>query len=104
MKIQFIRNKIKAGDYEISFHAEEERYVEDISIDDIEAAILNGEVLENYTDDPRGKSCLILGYSQEKAIHVVCGLTNLKSIRIITGYLPRLPKWLDERTRKKEGN
>lgn len=104
MEIQFIRDKIKAGDYEISFHAEEERYAEDISIEDIEAAILSGEILENYPDGPRGKNCLILGYSEKKAIHIVCGLTTLKSVRVITVYLPTLPKWIDERTRKKEGN
>ncbi|MDY0082617.1 MAG: DUF4258 domain-containing protein [Ignavibacteriaceae bacterium] len=104
MEIQFIKDRIKTGDYEISFHAEEERYAEDISIDDIEAAILNGEILENYSDDPRGKSYLILGYSEKKAIHIVCGLTTLKSVRIITVYLPALPKWIDERTRKKKEN
>jgi len=99
MEIQFIGDKIIVGDYEISFHAEEERYAEDI-----EAAILNGEIIENYPNAPRGKSCLILGYSEKKAIHIVCGLTTLKSVRLITVYLPTLPKWIDERTRKKEGN
>lgn len=92
------------GVCEISFHAEEERYAEDISIDEIEAAILNGEILENYSDDPRSKSCLILGYSEKKAIHIVCGLTTLKSVRIITVYLPALPKWIDAKTRKKKEN
>lgn len=104
MQIENVRDKIKSGDYEISYHAEVERYAEDISIYDIETIILNGEILENYPDDPRGKSCLILGYSQTKPIHVVCGLTNLNSLRIITVYLPQKPKWLDERTRNKKGN
>ncbi|MCX9015246.1 MAG: DUF4258 domain-containing protein [Candidatus Methanoperedens sp.] len=90
--------------YEISFHAEKERYAEDISLSDLETAISNGELLEEYHDDPRGQSFLILGYSQNRPIHVVCGFTTMKWIRIITVYIPKLPKWIDERTRTKRGN
>ncbi len=103
MKIQEIRQKVRRGEYEISFHAEKERYAEDISIPEIETAILNGEILEDYPTDPRGESCLILGYSGGNAIHIVCGFTTLKSIRIITVYLPKPPKWIDEKTRKTKG-
>jgi hypothetical protein len=103
MDIQKIRTKIDAGNYEISVHAEKERYAEDISIFDIETAILQGEILEDYPDDPRGESCLILGYSEGRAIHIVCGYTSIKSLRVITVYLPKRPKWLDERTRRTTG-
>ncbi len=60
MEIGTIQEQVHQGDYEISYHAEKERYAEDISLIDIETAILNGEVLEDYPDDPRGESCLIL--------------------------------------------
>lgn len=103
MNIKEIKGKIKFGEYEISYHAEKERYAEDITIPDIEAVILNGELLEDYPEDPRGPSCLILGYSQDRPIHIVCGYTSLKWIRIITVYLPKRPKWIDERTRGKGG-
>lgn len=104
MLIEKIKREIKFGEYEISLHAEEERYSEDISLDDIESAILNGDILENYPNDPRGKSCLILGYSKNRPIHVVCGFTNQESLRIITVYLPKKPKWINERTRNKREN
>ncbi|MBI4007747.1 MAG: DUF4258 domain-containing protein [Planctomycetes bacterium] len=103
MDIREIKEKIRLGEYEISYHAEKERYAEDITITDIETAITNGEILEDYPDDPRGSSCLILGYSQNRHIHIVCGYTSLKWIRIITVYLPKRPKWIDERTRGKGG-
>jgi hypothetical protein len=103
MEIDTIRAKVRLNDYEISFHAEKERYAEDISIEDIETAILSGEILENYPTDSRGKSCLILGYSEERAIHIVCGYTTIKSIRIITVYLPKPPKWINDRKRRKKG-
>ena len=35
--------------------------------------ILTGEILEQYPDTGRGESCLILGFSVTKPIHVVCG-------------------------------
>lgn len=100
MDIQKICEHIRAGNYEISVHAEKERYAEEITLDDIETAITYGEILEDYQDDLRGESCLILGYSAGRAIHIVCGYTSAQSLRIITVYLPKLPKWLDDRTRR----
>lgn len=99
MDIREIKEKIRHGEYEISYHAEKERYAEDITIADIEAAIFNGEILEDYPNDHRGPSCLVLGYSQNRPIHIVCCYTTTKWIRIITVYLPKPPKWTNERTR-----
>ncbi|MBU0512040.1 MAG: DUF4258 domain-containing protein [Chloroflexi bacterium] len=45
-------------------------------IHDLETAIFNGEILEDYPDDPRGSSCLVSGYSRNQAIHIVCGYTE----------------------------
>ena len=104
MDIGQIKEKIDLGEYEISYHAEKERYAEDITLTDIETAISNGEILEDYPDDPRGPSFLTLGYSQNRPIHIVYGYTSLKWIRIITVYLPKQPKWIDERTRAKGGD
>jgi len=103
MEIRTVQEKVSQGDYEISYHAEKERYAEDISLADIEATILKGEVLEDYPDDPRGESCLILGYAEARPIHIVCGYTSTRSIRVITVYLPKPPKWEDERTRRRRG-
>lgn len=100
MKIEEIQQHILRNDYEISIHAEKERYAENISMIDIENAIVSGEILEDYADDPRGESCLILGYSRGRAIHIVCGYTTIRTLRIITVYLPRLPKWINDRTRR----
>ncbi|MBI3798514.1 MAG: DUF4258 domain-containing protein, partial [Deltaproteobacteria bacterium] len=54
MEIRTIQEQVKQGEYEISFHAEKERYAEDISLSDIETTILNGEILEDYASDLRG--------------------------------------------------
>ena len=55
MDIIEIKDKVESDEYEISYHAEKERYAEDITILDIETAIYNGEILENYAADPRGQ-------------------------------------------------
>ncbi len=99
MEIREIQSKVRSGKYEISFHAEKERYAESITISDLESAIYNGEILEDYPDDRRGPSCLVLGYSQERSIHIVCGHVSTTWLRIITVYIPRFPKWIDARTR-----
>lgn len=101
MEIKEIQKKVKSEEYEISFHAEKERYAENITIHDLETAIYDGEILEDYPDEARGPSCLVLGHSQGRPIHIVCGYTPTKWIRIITVYIPKLPKWIDERTRSK---
>jgi hypothetical protein len=104
MELQTIQDQIRQGEYEISFHAEKERYAEDISLADIETTILNGEILEDYPNDPRGESCLILGHDAKgRPIHVVCGYTSTRYIRAITVYLPKQPKWQEERTRRAKG-
>jgi hypothetical protein len=71
INIDDIRRGVRRKEYEISLHAEKERYAEDITIPDIEAVIDRGEVLEYYPNDPRGESCLILGYSKNRPIHIV---------------------------------
>jgi len=103
MEIEEIKEKIRYDRYEICFHAEKERYAEDITVSDLETAISNGEILEDYANDPRGPSCLILGYSQNRPIHIVCGYTSIKWVRIITVYIPKLPKWTNEKTRARGG-
>ena len=103
MEIEEIREKVRRGEYEISFHAEKERYAENITLLDLETGIHTGEILEDYPDDPRGPSCLVLGYSQGRSIHIICGYSTTKWIRIITVYTPKLPKWINERTRARRG-
>jgi len=98
--LNWIKEQITKTDYEFSSHAEEEREAEKIIIAEIESAILNGEMLERYPDDPRGPSCLVLGYGNEGCpMHIVCGKSGSGKLRMITVYVPTPPKWIDERTR-----
>ncbi|MFH2003698.1 MAG: DUF4258 domain-containing protein [Bacteroidota bacterium] len=58
--------------------------------------------MEDYPEDKRGQSCLLLGFeSTDRPIHVVCGLDKNQTIVIITIYIPTMPKWKNPRERNK---
>ncbi len=100
MNIDTIRTRVENGKWLISHHADQAAADEDISIAEIRSALLNGEILEYYPDTGRGESCLILGYAGNKPIHVVCGWRK-DAVVIITVYIPRPPKFVDPRTRRR---
>ena len=107
MDIDEVRELVGSGIYEVSIHAQQERLAENLDIGDIEAAILSGEIIEDYPTDPRGPSCLVSGHAGSGPVHVVIGWAYRKTgdqptLRVITVYIPKLPKWKDNRTRGKK--
>ena len=98
----FIRQNADSGTYLLSLHADNERLEDRLSVDDLEEALASAEILEDYPDDPRGPSCLVLGYAGKQPVHAVCGLTRQEVVLVITVYRPAPPKWQDERTRARE--
>jgi hypothetical protein len=98
---QFIRQSAATGAYELSLHADDERLADDLTVDEVEEVLASAELLEDYPDDPRGHSCLILGYTQGQPVHVVCGLTPQGRVIVITVYRPSPLKWRDPRTRNR---
>ncbi|NVM26758.1 MAG: DUF4258 domain-containing protein [Desulfobacterales bacterium] len=73
-----------------------------ISITDIRMVLEKGEVIEDYLEDPRGHSCLILGKGTGgRPVHVLCSPKD-DYLAIITAYLPTEEEWTsDFRVRKK---
>ena len=60
---------------------------------DVANIIVNGEVIEDYPEDVRGHSCLLLGYDQaNRAVHVVCA-PKAEYIAVITAYIPSPAQW-----------
>jgi len=104
MQIDEIRRLLRSGRYEVSIHAQQERLEEDLDLNEIETAILAGEIIEDHPKDPRGPSCLISGQAGSKPVHVVVGWARMRGegaqvLRVITVYIPKAPKWRDPRTR-----
>jgi hypothetical protein len=72
-----------------------------ISTVEVRGIIHEGEVIEDYPEDARGHSCLMLGRGVGgRPIHVVCSPRE-EYLAIITAYLPSPLEWAaDFRTRK----
>jgi hypothetical protein len=67
-----------------------------ITTDEVRNVAERGSVVEAYLDDPRGASCLLLGYgSGNRPIHVVCS-PKADFLAIITAYLPSPHEWSDD--------
>ncbi len=94
MDIEQLRRKIRNGQYDISFTHTEKLRRRKIEAETLEHVVIAGEVIESYPNDPRGPSCLILGYAAaNRPIHVVCGNLEEGRILIITAYEPDPNEW-----------
>jgi hypothetical protein len=72
---------------------------------EIRQVIECGEIIEDYPEDVRGHSCLLLGHGDsDRAIHVVCAPKD-DYLAIITAYVPDKKDWEDDfRLRRKLWN
>jgi hypothetical protein len=63
---------------------------------EVETVIKMGEIIEDYPEDVRGHSCLMLGLGRNsRAIHVVCAPKD-EYLAIITAYLPDPNHWTSD--------
>jgi len=105
MNIEVIKKLILEKKYRMTLHAEIERDADRLTLHEIEKAILssNSKIIEDYPNDPRGHSCLVLGFTEkQKPVHIVCGLREEEMLVIITVYRPDPQEWVDWEKRKGE--
>jgi hypothetical protein len=69
--------------------------------EEVQQVVFSGEIVEDYPADPRGHSCLMLGYGKDKRpVHVVCA-PEPTFLAVITVYVPTPNRWeSDWKTRK----
>lgn len=73
-----------------------------ITTSEVRSVIEHGKVIENYPDDPRGESCLILGYGESRRpIHIVCAPIE-DYLAVVTAYLPDNDEWANNFTVRKK--
>jgi len=99
-----IRRKARRKQYVLTQHAQMERFADQLEIASIEAVLVSGEVVEDYGDDPRGHSCLMLGEPGGVPIHMVVGQLqdDDEPLVVITVYRPDPQEWeADWRTRRR---
>lgn len=100
-----VKHAIEARAVHVSLHAGDEAVQDGLLLDDIEAATLDGECMEEYPDDPRGPSCLVLGTTGGLTpVHALWGFDAQRDRAIlITVYHPDPQRWsADFRTRRRK--
>ena len=72
-----------------------------ITPQEVERVVMMGELVEDYPQDSRGHSCLLLGLSHaDRAIHVVCS-PKADYLAVITAYLPDNTQWSPDYRRRR---
>jgi hypothetical protein len=87
--------------YLMTDHASAQAIKRDIDDDEVEQAVLNGGVIEDYPNDKYGPSCLVMGKTTAgRVLHVQA--SHPPKVKVITVYEPSPLKWeADWKTRKK---
>jgi len=101
-KLEEIKEKVAARQYEFSKHAVDQSIIRRISVEEIAEAIVSSkEIIEDYPDDKYGPSCLILGFTQNgKPLHIQCSYPSRPLVKFVTVYEPDKDLWIDFRFRK----
>ncbi|MCI0691399.1 DUF4258 domain-containing protein [candidate division KSB1 bacterium] len=83
-----IRECIRTGFYEMTFHADDEMVDDDLDILDIEHSILTGQIVKIEKDVPRGTKYTIFGIGRNSNVLIgtVGRFTASGKYRIITAY------------------
>ncbi len=83
-----IRNAIRTGNYDLTYHAVDEMVEDGLGIVDIEHAILSGSVTKTEIDDPQGTKYTIIGLAEDQRteVGVVGRFKGTKTYLIITVY------------------
>jgi hypothetical protein len=91
--IVWIQSKVRDGNYYFSRHGDQERQNDNLTVSEVEAALMTGRILEQYEDTGRGESCLVAGFTDSgKPLHIVCGELE-DYVVVITVYIPTPPKF-----------
>lgn len=60
---------------------------------EVRDVVATGEPVEEYLEDPRGPSCLLLGFGDGgRPLHVVCA-PKMEYLAVITAYIPDPQRW-----------
>ncbi len=102
MNLSMLQRAVREGRIQWRQHALQRMIERDISRDRVCAAILNGEIIEDYSADRPFPSVLLLAFVEGGPLHVVVALDpGAEYAYIITAYEPRADRFgPDFRTRR----
>ena len=83
-------------------HIIQRLFQRNIRMDDVRAALTNGEIIEQYPGDSPFPSCLLLGRTAAgQPLHVVCG-SDGRELWLITAYIPNLAEWAEDYKQRRQ--
>lgn len=91
-EMDWFAGRVRDRRYMLSEHVIRALMGGQVTVSDIETALLTGRVLEEYQDAKRGTSYLIVGRNEKKFIHTVCA-EGCGLLVILFAYRPAQPVW-----------
>ena len=93
MDLAIIRRLCSEHKLEWTLHGTKRLLQRKITAEEIDATVMNGDIIEEYADDFPFPSCLIFGITPSgKKLHVLCAVGDDK-LWIITAYEPNQIDW-----------
>ena len=75
IELKNVINAVKKGDYRITDHVDEEAQDDKIKYDEILNSVINGKIIEQYSEDQPCPRCLVPGHTfADDPIPSVCSL------------------------------
>lgn len=99
--VQLVQNK----EIKISDHGYDEMVADNIFIREVVPGVMEGIVVEDYPDYPKGPCVLVLQKDRNgKPIHVVWGIPKGKTTPavVVTAYRPDAERWTEDFTRRRK--
>jgi hypothetical protein len=94
-----MRSLILKGCITFTDHARARMFERGVESNAVISLILDGEIIECYSESVPCPSALILGFVESQACHVVAALCKDR-VKIVTVYWPDEEVWSDSRTRR----
>jgi len=86
-KIGQIQALVRNGLYYLTEHADDEAIDDEFDIHDVEYALLNGKIRRTW---PRESKYEVIGKALDgRPLGIVCRITNMRKVRVITVYEDR---------------
>ena len=100
----FINEYLKKGNINFKKHALVRIVERKISIQEVEEALLNCNLIESYSEDKPLPSYLVIGFTKnERPLHILVALDKIEGyIWIITVYEPDQTIWSNQMTKRKK--
>ncbi len=93
--IEIIRERVRRGNYLIKSHAVMHAVKEGFDRHHMVEALLNGKIIEKYSDDQRVLVCgqVALTEGLQIYLHVVCEYADPVYAEFVTAYIPDESQW-----------